>query len=205
MEEAAPVETAPEGADAWLITGSKHGGYDPLPWSAPRCEFVRQTVAARVPLMGFCFGHQLMAEALGGRAEKSAAGWQLGAKTYTATTTMPDWAAPLADAWRLLAVHQDQVTAVPPGATVLAQSPGCRGAMLAYGDVDAPDAISVQPHPEFSPGMVADLITHRLAAIVPEPVVAAARPTLSDPLARTAWRTAVHRYLRLATPAPKDA
>ena len=63
--------SSPHDCDAWLVTGSKYGVYDPEPWIEPLKEFLRQARDARVPLIGVCFGHQIMAEAFGGSAAKS--------------------------------------------------------------------------------------------------------------------------------------
>src|SRR5699024_9937248 len=76
------LPAAPEECDAWLITGSRHGVYDELPWIEGLKDFLRRARAARVPIIGICFGHQIMAEAFGGRAEKSAKGWGIGVQEY---------------------------------------------------------------------------------------------------------------------------
>ena len=68
----------PAECDAWLITGSRHGVYDGLPWIEPLKAFLRRARADGVPIIGVCFGHQIMAEAFGGRAEKSSKGWGVG-------------------------------------------------------------------------------------------------------------------------------
>ena len=63
----------PEGihdADGWLITGSRHGAYEDHPWIPPLEEFIRDAYAAQVPLVGICFGHQIIAQAMGGKVEK---------------------------------------------------------------------------------------------------------------------------------------
>src|SRR6478672_8826869 len=66
--------------DAYLITGSPAGVYDPLPWIEPLEEFIRGATGSR--LVGICFGHQIMAEALGGHVEKSDKGWGAGLHRY---------------------------------------------------------------------------------------------------------------------------
>ena len=69
-------------AEGWLITGSRHGAYDDLPWIAPLEALIRQAVAEGVPLVGICFGHQIVAQALGGKVEKFAGGWAVGPQDY---------------------------------------------------------------------------------------------------------------------------
>ncbi len=135
--------------DAWLITGSKFGVYEDLPWIPPLEALVRQIVAAKVPLAGICFGHQIIAQALGGTVEKFAGGWSLGAKRYDMNG--------YANGIEILAWHQDQITELPENARVLASSPSCAYAALAYGDT----VFSIQPHPEFTSEFAAALIDAR--------------------------------------------
>ena len=111
---AGEMPAAPGQADAWLVTGSRHGVYDDLPWIEPLKAFLRACVAARVPVVGICFGHQILAEALGGRAVKSDRGWGLGVQDYE-VVARPGWMADLPDRFAVSALHQDQVVALPPG------------------------------------------------------------------------------------------
>ncbi len=185
-------------ADAWLVTGSRHGVYDGLPWIDPLKDFLRQSYAARIPLIGICFGHQIIAEALGGRAEKFHGGWGLGVNEYNAHPELPEWARSLAGGWSGYAVHQDQVTEVPPGARVIGSSDFCSNAALIYGPEHAPLALSVQPHPEFNRDFVADVIDARLADVVPADRVAAARASLNDPVDNSAWTETILKFLKAA-------
>lgn len=154
--------------DGWLITGSRHGAYEDLPFIAPLEQLIRDAFAAKVPVAGICFGHQIMAQALGGKVEKYKGGWSVGPTEYDfdgQRLTMNAW-------------HQDQVTAPPPGAKVIASSPFCQYAGLAYDD----RGLSVQAHPEFGDAFVAGLIDTRGRGVVPEPVLDAARAKLGAPL-----------------------
>lgn len=146
---------AVEAADAYVVTGSSAGVYDPLPWIEPLKDFL---VAAkgRAPLVGVCFGHQIMAEAFGGKVIKSPKGWGVGLHTYDVRHPegwMAD-AAPIAVA----ASHQDQVVEPPPAARVIAASDFTPYGMLAYDDQPA---ISIQLHPEFEPAYAEALIEAR--------------------------------------------
>ncbi|MEZ5872887.1 MAG: gamma-glutamyl-gamma-aminobutyrate hydrolase family protein [Nitratireductor sp.] len=141
--------------DGWLVTGSRHGAYEPHPWIPPLEEFIRNAYAAGIPMVGICFGHQIMAQALGGKVEKFSGGWGVGPNSYVT-----------ADGKRidLHAMHQDQVVVLPPEARVTASSEFCRNAALAYNG----KAISYQPHPEFSPDYMRDLIEIRKGSVLPE-------------------------------------
>ena len=173
---------APDAVDAWIISGSKYGVYEDHAWLDPLKAFIRAIADAHVPLIGVCFGHQVMAEALGGRAIKFPGGWGIGRHEYT-TSNVPSWAPDTPDQIAIHAIHQDQVVERPADATVLASSPFCENAALIYGDPEAPYALSIQPHPEFSDQFVEDLIAVRLD-VFPEPLRDAALAAMGAPLHR---------------------
>jgi GMP synthase-like glutamine amidotransferase len=139
---------------AYLITGSPAGVYDPLPWIAPLSDFIR--AADRSKMVGVCFGHQIMAEALGGHVVKSEKGWGAGLQRYEIVRNEP-WM----DATGEVAVpasHQDQVVVQPPDTDIVAASSFTPYAALAW--TDRP-AISFQFHPEFAPAFAQALIEMR--------------------------------------------
>lgn len=160
--------TDPEAADGWLITGSKFGVYEDHPWIPPLEELVRAIHAKSLPLVGICFGHQIIAQALGGTVEKYAGGWAVGRVEYE-----QDGQTLSLNAW-----HQDQVTKRPEGARVLAGSEFCTNGVLAYGDT----IWTLQPHPEFSTAFVAGLIEKRGRGVVPDAILDAASDALDGPL-----------------------
>jgi len=188
---------SPEECDAWLITGSRHGVYDDLPWIEPLKAFLRAARAAGRPIVGICFGHQILAEALGGKAVKSDKGWGVGVHDYQ-VTCRPGWMTGAPETISVHAFHQDQVVAVPEDATVLAQSPFCEFAMLAYGDPEAPDAISIQPHPEFGEAYTRDLIDLRAGVAIPPDRAAPARDSLGRPVHAEEFARWCVSYLRAA-------
>ena len=160
---------SPDAADAWLLTGSRHGAYDALPFIAPLEDFIRAAQAAGRPMVGICFGHQIMAQAMGGRVEKFAGGWGFGRQVY-GIDGLGDVA--------LSAIHQDQVTRAPDGATVIGRNDFCAIAALRYGDW----GLSLQPHPEFDPAVMADYLDLRDTAGDADPaLVAQARAGLAQP------------------------
>ncbi len=140
---------------AYVITGSSAGVYDPLPWIAPLMDFLRQA-KGQAAMVGVCFGHQVMAEAFGGKVIKSPKGWGVGLHGYEVRESRP-WM----DAAPRIAVpasHQDQVVELPPGARVVAASAFTPFGMLAY---DEAKAVSIQLHPEFQPDYAKALIETR--------------------------------------------
>lgn len=164
--QAGQLPAQPNGHGAYLITGSPAGVYDPLPWIAPLMEFIRSVDGAK--MVGVCFGHQVMAEALGGHVEKSERGWGAGLHRYSVVRSEPwiDTAGTIA----IPASHQDQVVVQPPNTDVVAASDFTPFAALAW--TDRP-AISFQFHPEFSPAFAKALIEKRYDS-VPNPDAAIA-------------------------------
>jgi GMP synthase-like glutamine amidotransferase len=156
----------PAAHGAYLITGSPAGVYDPLPWIEPLQQFIRDAGDSR--MVGICFGHQVMAEALGGHVEKSDKGWGAGLHRYEIVRREP-WM----DGAREItapASHQDQVVVQPPNTEVVAESAFTPYAALAWTDRSA---ISFQSHPEFSPAFAKALIEKRYD-VVPNPEAAIA-------------------------------
>ena len=164
--EAGELPSDPEAHAAHLITGSPAGVYDLLPWIEPLKEFIRAADCSK--MVGICFGHQIMAEALGGRVEKSEQGWGAGLHRYTVVQREPwmDFAATIASP----ASHQDQIVIQPPHTKVVAHSTFTPFVALAWDDRPA---ISFQFHPEFSPEFARALIEKRFD-VVPDPEAAIA-------------------------------
>jgi GMP synthase-like glutamine amidotransferase len=160
--------SGPHVAEGWLITGSRHGAYEDHPWIPPLEALIRDIYAAGVPLVGICFGHQIIAQALGGKVEKYPSGWSVGRTEYNfggETVALNSW-------------HQDQVTVRPEGAEVVASSPFCANAALVYGD----RAFTVQAHPEFGSDFLHDLIETRGRGLVPDHLLEAAQASLEQPV-----------------------
>lgn len=155
-------------ADGWLLTGSRHGAYEDHAFIPPLESFIRASYAAAVPMVGVCFGHQIIAQALGGKVEKFKGGWAVGATDYDF-----DGEKLTLNAW-----HKDQVTQLPPGAQVVASNDFCANAALVYND----RAFTVQAHPEFRPEFVDGLMQTRGRGVVPEDLMARAAKRLDDPI-----------------------
>ena len=153
---------SPDDFDAFLISGSRHGVYDPPPWIAQLQDFVRRCRERRRKTVGICFGHQLIAHALGGETRKADAGWGMGIQSAALTETLP-WmgnesmdnesmdnsdlraAGAYKPGYNLVVLHQDQVVALPPGFRVIAKNDFCPISMFVGDDV----MLGIQGHPEF--------------------------------------------------------
>lgn len=191
------LPATPSSADGWLVTGSRYGAYEDHAWIAPLEAFLRDAMEAAIPVAGICFGHQILAQAMGGAVVKSEKGWGLGVQQYD-LATCPSWMQNKIRHYTATAIHQDQVTRAPAGATVLASNEFCPIAALLYGNPERPQALTVQSHPEFSPAFTADLIAERRGNIFPEADSDAALQTLDIPLNNREWADWVARFYRAA-------
>ncbi|SPF81038.1 type 1 glutamine amidotransferase [Pseudoprimorskyibacter insulae] len=159
----------PEAQDGWLITGSRHGVYEDHAWLPPLEALIRDIYTAGKPLIGVCFGHQIIAQALGGDVRKFDGGWSIGATDYAFGD----------ETRRLNAWHQDQVVTPPEGAETVAKTDFCAHAALLYPG----HAYTVQPHPEFGHDVVKGLIDLRAPGVVPQPLIDTANDRIETPLA----------------------
>jgi GMP synthase-like glutamine amidotransferase len=168
----------PNGLDAVLITGSSAGVYDThLDWLEPLRQFIRTAYAAATPMVGICFGHQIMADALGGDVQKSEKGWGLGRHVYGVVSRPPVISGNL-DEFAIACSHQDQVIAPPAEAETFLASAFTPHAGLAYRNGAA---LSLQPHPEFADDYAIALAELRRdkagAEIVDKALASIARPS----------------------------
>lgn len=141
-----------EECDGWILTGSRADAHGDEPWVRALLEWIRAAAATRARLAGVCFGHQAIAQALGGRVER-ADKWIVGPQTLTVEATPWFDAATV----ELNAMHRDVVTALPPGATTLGR--GTTAAVPAFALDDR--ILCVQDHPEFDAGVTEFLIRSR--------------------------------------------
>lgn len=179
----------PRSADAFVITGSSSSVTERAPWMLRAEELIRGIAAARVPLLGLCFGHQMIAQALGGEVARNPRGREIGTVRVQRVADDPLFAG-LPRAFHVNATHVDVVARLPPGAEVLATT--------ALDDVSAfrvGDRVRcVQFHPEFDDDVVRDYLRIRAPLIRgegadPEAMLARAGGTRGRDVMRNFART----------------
>jgi GMP synthase-like glutamine amidotransferase len=188
------LPATPTECDGYIITGSSAGVYEPLPWIAPAMDFLR-AARGQAALVGICFGHQLMAEAFGGKVVKSPKGSCVGEHEYEVLRREPWMDGP--DVIRLPASHQDQVVELPPGAEVFAASAFTPMGALAW---RGERAISLQLHPEFEPAYAISLIEHRRGGRYADAQADAAIASYAGPDDRARVGQWINRFLASAAP-----
>ncbi len=171
---------SPGAADGWLITGSRFGAYEDHPWIPPLEAFLRDAYDAAVPIVGICFGHQILAQALGGKVEKYAGGWSVGPQSYRSEMFGDQ---------SIIAWHQDQVVERPADAQVVASSDFCENAMLLYGQ----KAFTIQSHPEFTAGFLKDLLATR-GQVLPADIRSDAETRAQTPLTSDGFADQIVRF-----------
>jgi GMP synthase-like glutamine amidotransferase len=109
----------------------------------PLRDYIRKAYAAKTPMIGICFGHQIMADALGGDVRKSEKGWGLGRHVYD-LKSRPAMLGGNLPQFAIACSHQDQVIEPPPEAETFLVSDFTPHAGLVYRNGAA---MSLQPHP----------------------------------------------------------
>ncbi|MAT34403.1 MAG: glutamine amidotransferase [Ponticaulis sp.] len=168
----------PESLEAILITGSAYGVYDDTPWMRASKEWIGFAAEHQVPMLGICFGHQLIADALGGDVRKSDKGWGIGRHTYK-LAMKPDWMGEGApDHFSVGVSHQDQVLTPPADARVVGGNEFAPHAALVYSRAPI---LTFQGHPEFTDGFMSDLYEARKGRPLTDQQVTEALESFSVP------------------------
>ncbi len=142
--------------DAYIITGSKLSVYDDVPWVKQLKGFVVQLHEAKKKLIGICFGHQMVAEALGGKTLPADSGWCVGVHAIEPTEDAARYGLS-SSTIRLRSNHRDQVATLPTGGKLLASTKACPIASIGLDD----HILTFQGHPEFSEGYARALLNMR--------------------------------------------
>jgi GMP synthase-like glutamine amidotransferase len=151
---------SPEDCDAYLCTGSRASVYEARDWIAELTAFVRGLRGSGRPFVGICFGHQVLAQALGGKVARGPQGWGVGVHDMRIVAAR-GWMQPPLEICRLQYMHQDQVERLPEGAELLARGEHCEVAMFS---VDG-TMLGIEGHPEFPPAYNEALMRDRVARI----------------------------------------
>ncbi|MFN7057247.1 type 1 glutamine amidotransferase, partial [Hyphomonas sp.] len=189
--EALPEPASLEGV---LYTGSPAGVYEDHDWIPPLMQFIRVSAEVRLPQVGICFGHQAMAEALGGKVEKSEKGWGVGRHRYDILSA-PGWAGEAPSGMAVAVSHQDQVVIRPDAADIVARSQFTEYAGLSYRGFPA---LSFQCHPEFTPDYAEALYVARRGKTLAEQEVEAAVASLEGACDRRFLASWIASFLKLA-------
>ncbi len=136
---------SPLECDAWLVSGSKWSAYEDEPWIAKLASLIQDIENKKYPLIGVCFGHQVIHHALGGKVAKSDAGWGLGPYSIEVAATFINLKQ--GQVLKLIAMHQDQVEYLAPGFSTIAGSTFCPHAITRKNN----HILTIQAHPEFEP------------------------------------------------------
>lgn len=153
--------------DGLLITGSPASVHDGEGWIARLEDLVREAIARKIPMFGACFGHQVIARALGAKISYNPTGWVLGkvVTEFTNNSSVP-----------LYAAHKEQVSTLPHGARIVARTPGCEIAGFAIED----HVLTTQYHPEMAHTFVSALL-EAFADEIGQDVTEQASQTLGAP------------------------
>lgn len=173
--------------DGVLLTGSPASVNDPAPWIDRLSQLTLSMIAARQPLFGACFGHQLIAKALGARIVRNPDGWGHGLLTLGRTGHAP-WSGP-EPRLALYGSHIEQVDRLPRGALSLFEGPGLAVAGFAVAD----HVFTIQHHPEMTHDFIADLVEEYADRLGPE-VTGRARASLSRHADRGPFAAEIARF-----------
>ena len=181
------LPASPDECDAWLITGARHDSFADEEWIRHLKDFIRDVNEQKAKMAGICFGHQVIAEALGGKSER-APEWKIGPQEMTLAPQ--DWF-PGGTVW-VSAVHKDQVTSLPEGAEPIAE--GTTATFPGYRIAD--HIITVQDHPEYD-STFAEGLLDRYESVMDTDIAAEGRRKLqSTPTDRGVVAEWIVRFLQ---------
>ena len=165
----APLPASAAGYDAVMMTGSPLSVTQLEPWMERAADFMLDAAAHGTPVLGVCFGHQLLAHAHGARVVRNPQGREIGTVEVrlSAEGREDPLFAGLPGSFAVQATHEDIVERAPEGATVLAGNANTALQALAFG----PRIRGVQFHPEMHPAAMRALIlarAERLEAEAPQ-------------------------------------
>jgi len=173
-----------DACEAFVCTGSRFSAYDTDDWIQELKGFLRNLREAEKPFVGICFGHQMLAEALGGKVEKAAQGWGIGVHSLN-VLKQEIWMQPEKSSCGIQYTHADQVVRLPEDSFLLGESDHCPVAMFSVGET----MLGIQGHPEFPAAYAEALVRGRTELIGADKVSAAQFHAPTDEAIITNWLT----------------
>jgi len=151
--------TLPPDCCGVIVTGSPKAAYRHEPWMERLGSFLRESDQHRVPLLGVCFGAQILAMARGGRVILNPEGWEIGGARIELTAAGGDdpLFAGLPRKFGALTTHEDRIERLPEGAILLASNASSPVQAFRLGE----STWGVQFHPEATPNIIETLIRLR--------------------------------------------
>lgn len=182
----------PDAADGWIVTGARSSVAEPDAAGERLLGWLREVARQEVPLLGVCYGHQAICQALGGRVARHPGGWEIG--TVEVELTPAGRADPLFEGFperfRVQTTHEDHAVSLPPEAVLLATNPHTAAQAIALGS----SVRGVQFHPEVTEAITRDFVARRRHLLPSDPDVGDA------PHATRVLRNFIESFVRRRAP-----
>lgn len=178
-----------EAYDIFISTGSRYSVYDDIPWIERLKQTVQEIYELQKIFIGVCFGHQLIAESLGGKVERHQNGYLIGVHDFT-FKHKTSWMQPGADGFKIVMLCQDQIAVLPEGSHVLAKSADCAIGMYTVGST----FLGIQGHPDFSKAYIKAILASRADRIDPDKIEKA-NNSLEEELSTPMLRSYMHNFI----------
>ena len=153
-----------DSCDGYLISGSRSSVYEEKKWMLSLENFINKLNRNNKPTVGLCFGHQIMAKALGGTVTCAPEGWGIGFARCSVNSGISRKQLALPEELTVGVCHRDQVVKLPAGATNIGSTPHCNNFLIQF----TPKMIGFQGHPEFEPAYISALIEETKNLLTPQ-------------------------------------
>lgn len=180
--------------DGFMITGSPASVHDDVDWIAQLCGLIVDIHGQELPIFGACFGHQIIAKALGGTVGRNPQGWVLGVADSTPRAVKP-WLKGLPASFPLYAAHLEQVLVMPDGGETIAMTEGCPNAGYVIGKT----IYTTQYHPEMTPHFIGALVEH-LSSDFEGSVIETARASLAVTVQMDVFAESIAAFFEASNP-----
>ncbi|KAG0582537.1 hypothetical protein M758_3G066700 [Ceratodon purpureus] len=181
--------------DGFVVTGSRHDAHADEEWIERLCGVLQRIHEMKKKSLCVCFGHQVVSRALGGKTGRASVGWEVGLRDVCLTDAFfsKSYGAGMPPKLKVLEVHRDQVSEIPPGAELLASSERTGVEMFSVGE----HVLAIQGHPEFYDDVVVDLLDGRLAPMMTKEEIMLAKESLQKARAdQKSWQQLCKDFLK---------